>query len=43
MITFFKTYFYKISMCTVEVVMSNQTKLEAEGRAVEQLFSDSVS
>ena len=37
----FNTYYYKIPMYTVEVVISNQTELEAEGRVVEQLFSDS--
>ena len=33
----------KYLLYTVEVLISNQTELEAEGRAVEQLFSDSVS
>ena len=41
-IKFFNTYYYKIPVYTIEVVISNQTELEAEGRAVEQLFSDSV-
>ena len=40
-IKFFSTY-YKIPVYTVEVAVSNQTELEAEGRAVEQLFSDNV-
>ena len=39
-IKFFNTY-YKIPVYAVEVVISNQTELEAEGRAAEQLFSDS--
>ena len=42
-IKFFNTYYYKIPVHIVEVVISNQTELEAEGRAVEELFSDSVS
>ena len=41
-IKFFNTYYYKIPVYTVEVVISNQTELEAEGRVIEQLFSDSV-
>ena len=41
-IKIFNTYYYKIPVYTVEVVVSNQTELEAEGRAVEQLFSDSA-
>ena len=41
-IKFFNTYYYKIPVYIVEVI-SNQTELEAEGRAVEELFSDSVS
>ena len=41
-IKFFNTYYYKIPVYTVEVVISNQSELEAEERAVEQLFSDSV-
>ena len=41
-IKFFNTYYYKIPVYTIEVVISNQTELEAEGRAVEQLFSDRV-
>ena len=34
-IKFFNTYYYKIPVYTVEVVISNQTELEGEGRAVE--------
>ena len=41
-IKFFITYYYEIPVYTVEVVISNQIEFEAEGRAVEQLFSDSV-
>ena len=41
-IKFFNTYYYKIPVHTVELVIFNQTELEAEGTAVEQLFSDSV-
>ena len=42
-IKFFNTYYYKIPVYTVEAVISNQTEQEAEGRMVEQLFSDTVS
>ena len=41
-IKLFNTYYYKIPVYTVEAVISNQTELEAEGREIEQLFSDSV-
>ena len=41
-IKFFNTYYYKIPVYTVEVVISDQTELEVEGRAAEQLFCDSV-
>ena len=34
-INFFNTYYYKIPVYTVEVIISNQTELEAEGRVVE--------
>ena len=34
-INFFNTCYYKIPVYTVEVIISNQTELEAEGRVVE--------
>ena len=40
--TFLNTLYYKISVYTAEVVISNQTELGAGGRVVEELFSDSV-
>ena len=39
----FSSYYYEIYVCTVEVVVSNQTELEPEGKVVKQLSSDSVS
>ena len=41
-IKFFNTYYYKIPVYTVEVVISNQSELEAKGGEVEQFFSDNV-